>query len=140
MEPNDLWIRAVDDLTDAQIRHALELLVKQGGDHPPTLPKFVELARRPEGGVRNTYEPVPHLNAWQKAANVVFHRRLKASLQGGKPMVPVERSVEMVEALRAIKTRYARDFGNDPKSLQPQIIEAFCAEVDAMFDGLSADA
>lgn len=139
-EPNDLWIRAVDDLTDPQIKHALELLVKQGGEHPPTLPKFVELARRPESTVRSTYSAAPPIDVWQKVANQVFHHRLKLSLAGGKMMVPVDRSAEMVEALRSLKARYGREYGSNPTDLTAEAVQAFQRDVEGMMDRLADDA
>ena len=139
-EPNDLWIRAVDDLTDAQIKLALERLVKEGGDHPPTLPKFVELASKPASSVRTTYTASPPVDVWQKVANQVFHHRLKLSLAGGKLMVPVDRSAEMVEALRALKARYGREYGSRPTDLTAEAVQAFQREVEAMMDRLADDA
>lgn len=132
IEPNDLWIRAVESLTDAQIKLGLERMVKAGTSHPPTLPEFVALATKPEP-VRSTYTPTASIDGWQRAANAVFSRRLRASLAHGRPMVPPSRANDMVDGLRSLKAEFAADYGHNP---EPAVVEAFQNEVERMLDGL----
>lgn len=117
-EPNDLWITAVDGLLDAQIKLALQRLVREGSQHPPTLPEFMAIATKPQSSTVNTYTAPANVGTWQKLANRAFHDVLKESLLHGRTLYDPERSEEVLEALRKLKATYAEAYGSDPSAAE----------------------
>jgi hypothetical protein len=43
--PTPLWNQALNSLTDAQIKAGIARLMQSGAEHPPSLPRFTDLAR-----------------------------------------------------------------------------------------------
>jgi hypothetical protein len=44
-EPSPLWANQVEALNDAQVKRALQMILKTGSGHPPSLPEFLAFAR-----------------------------------------------------------------------------------------------
>jgi len=52
--PNEMWTAAIVSMKPYQAQHAFKLLIEEGGEHPPSLPKFVRFAKAADP---SSYEP-----------------------------------------------------------------------------------
>lgn len=73
-EPSPLWAAEIDRLSAEQIATAYRRLLKSGASHPPTLPEFLELARKPTS-VADTYVAPPNCAQFELAVNNWFLSR-----------------------------------------------------------------
>ena len=81
-EPSPVWAAEVDSLTDEQIAIGYQRLLRSGASHPPTLPEFLEFARRPSGA-RDTSTPQHNCAQFELAVNNWFvHRAMRFRFVG----------------------------------------------------------
>ena len=76
-----MWANQCERLDDVQMKRALNVALKAGGAHPPTLPEFLRWARGQV--VTNTAEPLPECTPAELAVNRWFlHRAVRQRFAG----------------------------------------------------------
>lgn len=128
-KPSPLWAAEIDRLSDAQIATAYRRLLRSGAAHPPTLPEFLELARKPTE-VANTYIAPPDCSQFELAANNWFLSRAVQFRFCGIDNPDFE--------VRVSRTPPTCDIGATPRPLLAQI-RTRALEISKMHTALASD-
>lgn len=90
------WVRATSDLSDEQIRHGLNQLVRTGEEWPPPLPRFRRLC------IQTSDAPRTYLGRdWQELkAEYEAERQLKLPKSSSDGLTPAEHIRKMRETIK----------------------------------------
>lgn len=90
--PSEIWTLAIDSLTATELKTAYRTLLGDGNDHPPTLPRFIALARQ-DGGKRSSRFPEPFTAEWNEGRKTTLAKIAKLTADRGIAFTPEERAV-----------------------------------------------
>lgn len=88
--PSELWTLAIQSLLAKELKSAYRALLSEGSDHPPTMPKFMALARQ-DSGKKTQRFPEPHTAEWNELRKDLMARIAKQTRERGVTFTPAQR-------------------------------------------------
>lgn len=90
-EPSPLWTSAIEMLSGPELKTAMRQLLNSGAEHPPTLPKLLELARAGQPK-KNGKHPDPYSPEWNERRKALMAEIATETRKRGVVWIEVQRA------------------------------------------------